>query len=201
MLMMLLLFNRSEQKDACNAELCITEHLEHLWGGRGRDQRVSGRHWNEIGIGIWLLFLTFVSIGKQFRNIRLDGGVFGRKIPFKSNNKLDFKRLGIVRLYQITTVHSLSNAKPVRSTKTPESNYLLSRWELLNARSVWKHKDDIREHVIDHDIDIMLLTETWLLEDEISTIKDLTPAGYKLLGATRPRDGQTRKNTLTREVA
>ncbi len=62
-----------------------------------------------------------------------------------------------------------------------------ARWELLNAGSARRHKDTIREHVIDHNIDIMLLTETWLQDDEETTFKELTPPGYKLVGIARPQ--------------
>ncbi len=62
-----------------------------------------------------------------------------------------------------------------------------ARWELLNAGSARRHKDTIREHLIDHNIDVMLLTETWLQENEVTTFKDLTPLGYKLVTAARPQ--------------
>ena len=62
------------------------------------------------------------------------------------------------------------------------------RWELLNARSARKNKDLIREHIVDHNPDILFLTETWLpQEEETPTIKELTPSGYRFIGAARPK--------------
>ena len=64
---------------------------------------------------------------------------------------------------------------------------LPSRWELLNARSARKNKDLIREHIVDHNTDILFLTETWLPQEETPTIKELTPSGYRFIGAARPK--------------
>ncbi len=74
-----------------------------------------------------------------------------------------------------------------------------SRWELLNARSARKRKDTIREHLIDHNTDVMFLTETWLQEEETPTIKELTPLGYKCVGAARPKaKRKANKQNLTK---
>lgn len=41
--------------------------------------------------------------------------------------------------------------------------------------------------MIDHNVHVMLLTETWLQDDEQTTFKELTPLGYKLVTVARPQ--------------
>ena len=64
---------------------------------------------------------------------------------------------------------------------------LPSRWELLNARSARENKDLISEHIVDHNTDTLFQTETWLPQKETPTIKELTPSGYRFIGAARPK--------------
>ena len=52
---------------------------------------------------------------------------------------------------------------------------LPSRWELLNARSARKNKDLIREHIVDHNTDILFLTETWLPHLDIGLLAQHDP--------------------------
>ena len=52
---------------------------------------------------------------------------------------------------------------------------------LVNARSIRNKTDLLIDNVIDAEIDLLAITETWLSpgESDIKTIKDVTPAGYK----------------------
>ena len=62
---------------------------------------------------------------------------------------------------------------------------------LLNSQSARKKVDLIGEAVIEHDIDILALTETWLTnipKDEYYT-KELSFSGYKLTNVPRPGEG------------
>ena len=62
---------------------------------------------------------------------------------------------------------------------------------LLNSQSARNKVDLIGEAVIEHDIDILALTETWLTntpKDEYYT-KELSFSGYKLLNVPRPGGG------------
>jgi hypothetical protein len=54
---------------------------------------------------------------------------------------------------------------------------------LFNARSVCNKVTDITEYLLDNDLDIMAITETWLKHDEQDnqiTVGDLKPVGYEL---------------------
>ena len=62
---------------------------------------------------------------------------------------------------------------------------------LLNSQSARNKVDLIGEAVIEHDIDILALTETWLTntpKDEYYT-KELSFSGYKLINVPRPGGG------------
>ncbi|KAL8587955.1 hypothetical protein ACOMHN_060067 [Nucella lapillus] len=54
---------------------------------------------------------------------------------------------------------------------------------LFNAKSVGvaRKRTAIMDFLADHDVDVMVLTETWLKDSgDESKIADLTPPGYKL---------------------
>ncbi|KAL8578959.1 hypothetical protein ACOMHN_001921 [Nucella lapillus] len=59
---------------------------------------------------------------------------------------------------------------------------------LFNAKSVGvaRKRTAIADFLADHDVDLMVLTETWLRESgDESKIADLTPPGYKLFSSPR----------------
>ncbi|ELT89512.1 hypothetical protein CAPTEDRAFT_196395 [Capitella teleta] len=58
--------------------------------------------------------------------------------------------------------------------------------ELINIRSVNNKADLIHERIIENDVRIMAITETWLKESDKITEKDLCPPGQSFLGAPRP---------------
>ena len=60
--------------------------------------------------------------------------------------------------------------------------------QVLNSRSVCNKSDDIADHIIEHDIDVLLITETWLSkcsDRNKVTLGELVPAGYKILHVPR----------------
>ena len=50
-----------------------------------------------------------------------------------------------------------------------------------NARSLKNKSLILADYVISHDVDIMLLTETWLSDEDDTIIKEITPPGYVIL--------------------
>ena len=56
---------------------------------------------------------------------------------------------------------------------------------LQNMRSVRNKAVAMHEQIVDCNVDIALLTETWLKETDSSVINDLTPPGYSYLGMIR----------------
>ena len=60
---------------------------------------------------------------------------------------------------------------------------------LVNARSVRNKTDELVDHINDNDIDIMVITETWLSHDasDHSHVAALAPHGYMIQHLPRPR--------------
>ncbi|ELU09726.1 hypothetical protein CAPTEDRAFT_206918 [Capitella teleta] len=58
--------------------------------------------------------------------------------------------------------------------------------ELINIRSLNNKADLIHERIIDNDVGIMAITETWHKKSDKITEKDLCPPGHSFLGAPRP---------------
>jgi len=58
---------------------------------------------------------------------------------------------------------------------------------LMNSQSVRNKVTSILDHIIDHKLDIVIITETWLTSDDHDklTIQKLTPSGYKFLPVHR----------------
>ena len=54
-----------------------------------------------------------------------------------------------------------------------------------NVRSARNKTSQIANYIIDHDIDIMALTESWLSTDDLVHISDMTPSGYSLVQKPR----------------
>ena len=57
----------------------------------------------------------------------------------------------------------------------------------VNARSITNKVNQFQIEVLDRDIDICAITETWKKQDDIDTItNDIPPIGYKILSTPRP---------------
>ena len=65
-------------------------------------------------------------------------------------------------------------------------------WGLVNARSVHRKTGLIKDHVIERDLDLLALAETWLMTDDHDRkwIHSFSPAGYNLSHVSRS-DGQS----------
>lgn len=63
-----------------------------------------------------------------------------------------------------------------------------STFGLLNAQSVNNKCELIVDYIIENSVDIMAITETWLVSTDTITAQDLTPSGYKCISI--PRTGR-----------
>ena len=55
----------------------------------------------------------------------------------------------------------------------------------VNIQSVGNKTVEIREFIIDHQIDILAITETWLAYGELAKIREITPDTHKFLHIPR----------------
>ena len=56
---------------------------------------------------------------------------------------------------------------------------------LWNARSICNKTTAFSDYVLEHDIDLMAITETWLSDDSYIVIGELTPPGYSFINVPR----------------
>ena len=59
---------------------------------------------------------------------------------------------------------------------------------MINARSVGNKAPNIIEFITENNLDILVITETWLFSEEIAKLKAITPGGYEPYSA--PRDAR-----------
>ena len=81
-----------------------------------------------------------------------------------------------------------SNLIPIKRAPLPKSKSL--HLAHVNARSIPNKMLQFKEYILDKDVDICAITETWLKQDpNDDTIKEVPPTGYKIV--TTPRsDGR-----------
>ena len=62
---------------------------------------------------------------------------------------------------------------------------------VINCQSARNKSEPIKQHIKDHDLDIVALTETWFHQGNVDTkkIKEVTPTGYKLKHIPRKTRG------------
>jgi exonuclease III len=60
---------------------------------------------------------------------------------------------------------------------------------LLNTRSIRNKSHIIKDYVVDHDIDVLALTETWLCQDDDFAVRDICPSQYTFHSAPRSSRG------------
>ena len=74
-------------------------------------------------------------------------------------------------------IHNLK----VLQTRAGDTSY----FTIFNVRSVCNKSATLKEYVIDKEIDLLAITETWLTENEKIAINDLCPEGYSFLKEPR----------------
>ena len=83
---------------------------------------------------------------------------------------------------------NLSNlSSPVTTQRLPNSTKSL-RFANINARSVKNKTAEIADHVIHNNIDVCIVTETWLKEQDTVSIALLSPPGYSFKSFPRQSD-------------
>ena len=70
------------------------------------------------------------------------------------------------------------NLLRITSNHLTETVHNQLRISHINTRSVSKKASDLQAEIMDKDIDICTLTETWIKPDDDWTCKEVTPPGY-----------------------
>ena len=73
------------------------------------------------------------------------------------------------------------------------SEVSLSRWINLahiNARSVCNKRDQIQEQIVTNNLDLCVITETWIKQDDSMMAKEILPPGYNVSSLLTKETGQ-----------
>ena len=65
----------------------------------------------------------------------------------------------------------------------------LTNFALLNTRSLCNKTLQVKDYVVENDIDLLAITETWLLDQDSHTTRELCPTGYMLHSVPRGSRG------------
>ena len=113
----------------------------------------------------------------------------GRRV--NSNNVITINPIESIvrqRTHIKTTKPDFRNSNLVEiSCQQPTSgiSHSVSKFAVLNARSIRSKTDRIKDELFFEHIDILGLTETWLTETSVFDVSDITPSGYDFVHVDR----------------
>jgi len=102
-----------------------------------------------------------------------------------------------IQNYKLPNNSSITRSNLIEIKRLPipsvpiSTNHKLVDVALLNSRSVKNKAHIIKDFVVDHNIDLLAITETWLRPNETDeqVINEICPAGYNLLHVPRESRG------------
>ena len=129
-------------------------------------------------------------------NSALKSQLFRSSIPIVSSRRVAFKRNSFeYRPKSLITIDCKTNNSIVQSLQINGTGKVISRkpasFALINAQSIRNKTLPIKDYVVEHNLDILALTETWLNPDnsDDQIIGDFIPAGYSFLHIPRETRG------------
>ena len=111
-------------------------------------------------------------------------------------DRVAFQPIQIVITYRQPTslqhsacTRDFSNLIPITCKPMKSSGVFSASIGVLNVRSVRKKVDDILDRVHEHDLDMLVLTETWLSNSDKDNwiANSLTPTGFKFFNLARSK--------------
>ncbi|KAK6168847.1 hypothetical protein SNE40_020019 [Patella caerulea] len=88
-----------------------------------------------------------------------------------------------------TSVINPKNLIKIKTINKYRSDSANTKMCLLNCRSVMNKTQDINTFICDNDLDILALTEAWLLDSSDSSICELVPTGFSIINVPRHKRG------------
>jgi hypothetical protein len=83
------------------------------------------------------------------------------------------------------TFSNLKHQKVTVRSKTMQTVRNALGYGLLNARSINNKTDSVIDFILEHKLDILSITETWLQSDDSFTTNHVTPSGYSIISSPR----------------
>ena len=125
--------------------------------------------------------------------LKYRGGNGGKKTRgnyfkiFSRTTQLDYANFGYLQAPLPFRGVNLNNLISVTTTYCSKINCRCVQFCLLNVRSIKNKTMAVKDFVVDQDIDILALTETWLRPGNIDDveIRTLCPTGYRFLHVPR----------------
>ena len=120
-------------------------------------------------------------IGKTMKGLTC----FNAGNDFKHTSDI-IKKLNINKKYRgVRAGNHIKRTKFTFSSKTSQAKNISI--QLLNARSIGNKSDEISEVILDKDLDILVITETWMKKGDTDSFaaRNMTPNGYQLLHTPR----------------
>ena len=77
----------------------------------------------------------------------------------------------------------------IRTTTMLQTSAKLINFAFLNTRSLCNTTLQVKDYVVENDIDLLAITETWLLDQDSYTTCELCPTGYMLHSVPRRSRG------------
>ena len=95
------------------------------------------------------------------------------------------KRGGAIRLrnFDLNNRVNLDNLVPITCNRLPITNY--TNIAVVNTRSIRNKTLEFIENIIDNDIQICIVTETWLSDGDDALITECTPQNFSMLPVNR----------------
>ena len=126
---------------------------------------------------------TVINLGirrqpRPYRRSRAGKHLFSRINVIVNNNRCHSK-------HQPTGPNLTNLAKFARSSMTSVKPGFSLKCGLVNCRSVVNKIPEIQFEIVDHNLDVCALTETWLVEDDTVTPGLIPPPGYAFLSSPR----------------
>jgi len=123
---------------------------------------------------------------KQWQNIEHCDGLLPCLEESGNSNSQDFFQIpAITSQHRTRDRDNVLNVRKSNLRQLPHRDPLKCSVKLWNAHSVCNKTTSISDFVIDHDVDILCITETWLSTNDTVIIGELTPTGYSFLNHPR----------------
>ena len=134
---------------------------------------------NTVGLSVGNVMLSSGSVEQAVHDrhqatVSLIAGYPGQSSPNILQDNLNIKKKG-------------SNLNASMTVKGKIKNNTLNslNYGLLNARSINNKTETIVDFILEHKLDILCITETWLQSDDSFTTNHVTPCGYSIISSPR----------------
>ena len=134
-----------------------------------------------------------IALGMRARPVRYRRSRAGNNLSYHITSLIDRQHCGIIHRRAVTPVHPVNwnNLLLIKTRHSSlQSQPTLAFQDdlhsgLINCRSVVSKTQEIQLELVNNNLDLCILTETWIKEHDMVTPTRLCPSGYKSLSISR----------------